>query len=178
MVRAGRTLTPILIFDQFEEIFTLAQSDDAGRKRAQEFLADLADLVLVAPATARLLSAYANGYSHDLLTNVLIATRAPVSMLRYAPRTTARARRPTSPGRRVPPGPMPPRVRLIINRSGSRSTFNRRFTSVRGVPQRPLESGVFHHRQADDVGHKKFTLGFSRNDIDQALLISVKNCGK
>ena len=42
---SGRTLIPILIFDQFEEIFTLAQSDDAGRKRAQEFLADLADLV-------------------------------------------------------------------------------------------------------------------------------------
>jgi hypothetical protein len=42
---SGRTLTPILIFDQFEEIFTLAQSDDAGRRRAQEFLADLADLV-------------------------------------------------------------------------------------------------------------------------------------
>jgi tetratricopeptide (TPR) repeat protein len=41
----GRTLIPILIFDQFEEIFTLAQSDDAGRKRAQEFLTDLADLV-------------------------------------------------------------------------------------------------------------------------------------
>ncbi|MEY3091549.1 MAG: phosphopantothenoylcysteine decarboxylase/phosphopantothenate--cysteine ligase [Actinomycetota bacterium] len=37
-----------------------------------------ADLVLVAPATARLLSAYAHGLSHDLLTNVLIATRAPV----------------------------------------------------------------------------------------------------
>jgi phosphopantothenoylcysteine decarboxylase / phosphopantothenate---cysteine ligase len=37
-----------------------------------------ADLVVVAPATARLLSAYATGYSHDLLTNVLIATRAPV----------------------------------------------------------------------------------------------------
>ena len=37
-----------------------------------------ADLVIVAPATARLLSAYAAGYSHDLLTNVLIATRAPV----------------------------------------------------------------------------------------------------
>jgi len=36
------------------------------------------DLVLVAPATARLLSAYATGYSHDLLTNVLLATRAPV----------------------------------------------------------------------------------------------------
>lgn len=37
-----------------------------------------ADLVLVAPATARLISAYAAGYSNDLLTNVLIATRAPV----------------------------------------------------------------------------------------------------
>lgn len=37
-----------------------------------------ADLVVVAPATARVLSAYAAGYSHDLLTNVLIATRAPV----------------------------------------------------------------------------------------------------
>jgi phosphopantothenoylcysteine decarboxylase/phosphopantothenate--cysteine ligase len=37
-----------------------------------------ADLVLVAPATARLLSAYATGYSHDLLTSTLIATRAPV----------------------------------------------------------------------------------------------------
>ena len=49
---AGRTLTPILIFDQFEEIFTLAQSDDAGRKRAQEFLADLADLVENRPPAA------------------------------------------------------------------------------------------------------------------------------
>ncbi|MBS1839044.1 MAG: bifunctional phosphopantothenoylcysteine decarboxylase/phosphopantothenate--cysteine ligase CoaBC [Actinobacteria bacterium] len=41
-------------------------------------LGQSADVVLVAPATARLLSAYAHGYSHDLLTNVLIATRAPV----------------------------------------------------------------------------------------------------
>jgi phosphopantothenoylcysteine decarboxylase/phosphopantothenate--cysteine ligase len=41
-------------------------------------LGQSADLVLVAPATARLLSAYAAGYSHDLLTNVLLATRAPV----------------------------------------------------------------------------------------------------
>jgi phosphopantothenoylcysteine decarboxylase/phosphopantothenate--cysteine ligase len=41
-------------------------------------LGQSADLVLVAPATARLLSAYATGYSHDLLTNVLLATRAPV----------------------------------------------------------------------------------------------------
>ena len=49
---SGRTLIPILIFDQFEEIFTLAQSDDAGRQRAQEFLADLADLVENRPPVA------------------------------------------------------------------------------------------------------------------------------
>ena len=36
------------------------------------------DLIVVAPATARLLSAYAHGYSDDLLTATLIATRAPV----------------------------------------------------------------------------------------------------
>jgi len=37
-----------------------------------------ADLIVVAPATARLLAAYAAGYSHDLLTSTLLATRAPV----------------------------------------------------------------------------------------------------
>ncbi|MDA0371500.1 MAG: bifunctional phosphopantothenoylcysteine decarboxylase/phosphopantothenate--cysteine ligase CoaBC [Actinomycetota bacterium] len=37
-----------------------------------------ADLVLVAPATARVIAGYAHGLSTDLLTNVLIATRAPV----------------------------------------------------------------------------------------------------
>jgi len=42
---SGKTLVPLLIFDQFEEIFTLAQSDDFGRQRAAQFLEDLADLV-------------------------------------------------------------------------------------------------------------------------------------
>jgi len=42
---SGNTLTPLLIFDQFEEIFTLAQSDEFGRGRAARFIADLADLV-------------------------------------------------------------------------------------------------------------------------------------
>ncbi len=37
-----------------------------------------ADLVVVAPATASLLGRYAAGISDDLLTNVLLATRAPV----------------------------------------------------------------------------------------------------
>jgi hypothetical protein len=42
---SGATLLPLLIFDQFEEIFTLAQADDAGRLRAKQFVEDLADLV-------------------------------------------------------------------------------------------------------------------------------------
>lgn len=43
--QSGATLIPLLIFDQFEEIFTLAQTDDFGRARASRFIADLADLV-------------------------------------------------------------------------------------------------------------------------------------
>lgn len=39
-----------------------------------------ADLVLVAPATARLIGALRAGLSTDLLTNVLLATRAPVML--------------------------------------------------------------------------------------------------
>ena len=41
-------------------------------------LARRADLVVVAPATARLIGSYAAGISSDLLTGTLLATRAPV----------------------------------------------------------------------------------------------------
>jgi len=41
----GKPLIPLLIFDQFEEIFTLAQGDDDGRLRASNFLSGLAELV-------------------------------------------------------------------------------------------------------------------------------------
>jgi phosphopantothenoylcysteine decarboxylase/phosphopantothenate--cysteine ligase len=41
-------------------------------------LGQSADLVLVVPATARLIGAYAAGLSTDLLTSVLLATRCPV----------------------------------------------------------------------------------------------------
>jgi hypothetical protein len=49
---AGATLIPLLIFDQFEEIFTLAQSDEFGRARAARFVAELADLVENRPPKA------------------------------------------------------------------------------------------------------------------------------
>ena len=41
-------------------------------------LGQRADLIIVAPATAHLIAAYAAGLSTDLLTNTLLATRAPV----------------------------------------------------------------------------------------------------
>jgi tetratricopeptide (TPR) repeat protein len=49
---AGTTLIPLLIFDQFEELFTLAQSDDFGRARAARFIEELADLVENRPPKA------------------------------------------------------------------------------------------------------------------------------
>jgi hypothetical protein len=49
---AGGPLVPLLIFDQFEEIFTLAQADDAGKARAALFLEELADLVENRPPKA------------------------------------------------------------------------------------------------------------------------------
>ena len=45
-------MIPLLIFDQFEEIFTLAQSDEFGRARAARFVAELADLVENRPPKA------------------------------------------------------------------------------------------------------------------------------
>jgi tetratricopeptide (TPR) repeat protein len=48
----GEPLIPLLIFDQFEEIFTLAQGDDSGRRRAADFLEGLAGLVENRPPAA------------------------------------------------------------------------------------------------------------------------------
>ena len=51
---------------------------DEPRPIPHTHLGQTADLVLVAPATARVLGLYAAGISDDLLLNVLLATRAPV----------------------------------------------------------------------------------------------------
>ena len=49
---SGKPLIPFLIFDQFEEIFTLAQSDEFGRARAARFITELGDLVENRPPKA------------------------------------------------------------------------------------------------------------------------------
>ena len=41
-------------------------------------LADDADLLLIAPATATVLAAMAHGFAHDALTAIALATRAPI----------------------------------------------------------------------------------------------------
>ena len=56
------------------DLFDLGQESEIGHIR----LAEQADLVIVAPATADLLARMASGMANDLLTTLLLVTRAPV----------------------------------------------------------------------------------------------------
>src|ERR1700687_2888077 len=56
------------------DTFDLTQESEIGHIQ----LADCADAVLIAPATANVIGKIANGIGDDLLTTVLLATRAPV----------------------------------------------------------------------------------------------------
>ena len=56
------------------DTFDLAQESEIGHIR----LADTADVVVLAPATANLIAKMAHGIADDLLTTVLLATRAPI----------------------------------------------------------------------------------------------------
>lgn len=80
MTRAAKEFVSELTF---REITGQAAASDMWAKQ-QEFhvehiaLAQLADLVLVAPATANLIAKTAAGIADDLLTTTLLATKAPV----------------------------------------------------------------------------------------------------
>ena len=56
------------------ETFSLTQESEIGHID----LADLADLFVIAPATANIIGKIANGIADDLLTTVIMATQAPV----------------------------------------------------------------------------------------------------
>src|SRR6202008_3847254 len=56
------------------DTFNLTQESEIGHIN----LADSADLFVIAPATANIIGKIANGIADDLLTTVLMATRAPV----------------------------------------------------------------------------------------------------
>jgi phosphopantothenoylcysteine decarboxylase / phosphopantothenate---cysteine ligase len=76
---AGEFITPLTLQTLAGEpvstdLFDLTQESEIGHIR----LADTADAIVVAPATANLIGKAAHGLGDDLLTTVLLATRAPV----------------------------------------------------------------------------------------------------
>ena len=74
---AHRFIGPVTLSALASEPFHTSLWDDASAIPHTQ-LGQTADIIVVAPATARVLSAYATGSSEDLLTATLIATRAPV----------------------------------------------------------------------------------------------------
>ncbi len=59
-----------------------ADNADAGKSAGMPHiaLADKADLVVIAPATADLIARLASGFGDDLLTTLILATRAPIAL--------------------------------------------------------------------------------------------------
>jgi phosphopantothenoylcysteine decarboxylase/phosphopantothenate--cysteine ligase len=89
LVDAGAYVMPVLTEDSLQFVGALTFSAlasepartslfDAPEPIPHTRLGQSADLVVVAPATAKLLGKYAAGISDDLLTATLLATRAPV----------------------------------------------------------------------------------------------------
>ncbi|TDT16338.1 phosphopantothenoylcysteine decarboxylase/phosphopantothenate--cysteine ligase [Ilumatobacter fluminis] len=77
---AERFLGPTTLSALASETVKTRLWDDPETPIPHTKLGQGADLILVAPATARLIGAYRSGLSTDLLTNVLLATRAPVML--------------------------------------------------------------------------------------------------
>jgi len=89
LVDAGAFVSPVLTPDSLhfvtQQTFSALASEparttlwDSPEPSPHTHLGQHADLVVVAPATARVLAAYAHGLSDDLLVATLLATRAPV----------------------------------------------------------------------------------------------------
>ncbi|HEX9969042.1 MAG TPA: bifunctional phosphopantothenoylcysteine decarboxylase/phosphopantothenate--cysteine ligase CoaBC, partial [Acidimicrobiales bacterium] len=89
LVDAGAFVSPVMTKDAERFIGKVTLSALASEKVQTSMwdesdpiphtkLGQAADLVLVVPATARVIGAYAAGLSSDLLTSTLLATRAPV----------------------------------------------------------------------------------------------------
>jgi phosphopantothenoylcysteine decarboxylase/phosphopantothenate--cysteine ligase len=89
LVDAGAFVSPVLTPDSLHFVTTTTFSAlasepartslwDSPEPSPHTTLGQNADLVVVAPATARVLAAYAIGLSDDLLVATLLATRAPV----------------------------------------------------------------------------------------------------
>jgi phosphopantothenoylcysteine decarboxylase len=76
---ALKFITPLTFASLTRRPVATPDSDDVKDGQPRHIaLADQADLVLVAPATAHLIAQYAHGLAPDLLTCALLATPAPV----------------------------------------------------------------------------------------------------
>ena len=89
LVDAGAHVVPVLTKGATRFVGTVTFSALASEPAQTELfggidpiphtrLGQSTDLVVIAPATARIIGCYAHGISNDLLTNTLLATRAPV----------------------------------------------------------------------------------------------------
>jgi phosphopantothenoylcysteine decarboxylase/phosphopantothenate--cysteine ligase len=91
LVDAGAFVSPVLTEDATrfvgvvtfsalasEPVRTSLWDDPAGSPIPHTMLGQSADVIVIAPCTARVLGKYAAGISDDLLTATLLATRAPV----------------------------------------------------------------------------------------------------
>ncbi len=89
LMRAGGDVQPVMTADATRFVTALTLSALSGHPTGESLwdgpepiphtrFGQWADVVIVAPATARVIGAYAAGISDDLLTATLLATRAPV----------------------------------------------------------------------------------------------------
>src|SRR3989338_7843798 len=76
--RAAQFITPLTLQALSERKVYLDMFDLNSPQIIHTTLADRARLVLVAPATANILGKFANGLSDDLLSCILLATRAKI----------------------------------------------------------------------------------------------------
>lgn len=76
---ACRFITPLTLASlTHRPVITSLWDEHDSHRPTHIQLADEADLVLLAPATANLLAKMAHGLADDVLTSILLATRAPI----------------------------------------------------------------------------------------------------
>ena len=73
----ARFITPLTLRTLSRNPVVTGMWDDAGWKPGHIDLADTADLLLVAPATAHVIAEFAAGLAPDMLTCTYLATKAP-----------------------------------------------------------------------------------------------------
>ncbi|WP_430536580.1 bifunctional phosphopantothenoylcysteine decarboxylase/phosphopantothenate--cysteine ligase CoaBC [Listeria rocourtiae] len=80
MTRSAQEFVPTLSFQVLSrnDVYTDTFDEKDSRVVAHIDLADWADLVIVAPATANLIGKMANGIADDMVTTTLLATEAPI----------------------------------------------------------------------------------------------------